>query len=214
MTSAPLAYEALTLLSSADGKPLLKDLSISIPFGTRTLLTGPNQAAGDALFRATAGLATAGSGRIIRPRANDILFLPQRPYLPPGALRQFLVSSGHEGEVSDDRIFRLLRELNLERVATDAGGLESDHEWEARLSLRDQQLLVFLRILLAMPRFVFVDRIGTELGSDQMRAILSMLSESSIAYVYNGEEDDARDLYDAVLVCEEDGGWKWLANRS
>ena len=71
---APLAYEALTLLSSADGKPLLKELSISIPFGTRTLLTGSNQAAGVALFRATAGLPTAGSGRIIRPAPTTFCF--------------------------------------------------------------------------------------------------------------------------------------------
>jgi putative ATP-binding cassette transporter len=126
-------------------------------------------------------------------------------------LRDFLVSSGRESEVSDDRIFRLLRELNLERAVSDAGGLESEQQWETRLSLGEQQLLVFLHILLAAPRFVFVDRIGAALGSEQLRAILRMLSESSITYVYNGEEGEARDLYDAVLVCGEDGGWKWLA---
>src|SRR5919198_401780 len=81
-----LAYERLTLLSSRNGSPLLKDLSISIPFGTRVLLTGSNESARVVLFRATAGLSTAGAGRIIRPGADDILFLAQRPYLPPGTL--------------------------------------------------------------------------------------------------------------------------------
>ena len=212
-TEGRLAYEDLTLLGSTNDKPLLSNLSLSVPFGTRTLVTGQNQVAGGALFRATAGLSTAGSGRIVRPRANDILFLPQRPYLPSGALRQFLVSGGHESEVSEGRIFGLLRELNLERAVTDAGGLDSDQTWETRLSLREQQLLVFLHILLATPRFVFIDRVDAALGPDQMRAILRMLSENSITYVHNGE-DDAPDLYDAVLVCGEEGGWKWLANRS
>ena len=71
-----LAYEHLTLLSTNDS-PLLKDLSIAIPFEIRVLVTGPNQAAAVALFRATAGLGSTGTGRIIRPGPNDILFLAQ-----------------------------------------------------------------------------------------------------------------------------------------
>ena len=73
-----LAYERLTF-QSTNGGPLLRDLSISIPFGTRVLLTGSNQAARVLLFRATARVSTAGAGRIIRPGADDILFLAQRP---------------------------------------------------------------------------------------------------------------------------------------
>jgi vitamin B12/bleomycin/antimicrobial peptide transport system ATP-binding/permease protein len=209
-----LAYERLTLLSSQNGSPLLKDLSISIPFGTRVLLTGSNQAARVVLFRATAGLSTAGAGRIVRPGADDILFLAQRPYLPPGTLRQMLVRARHEGEISDDRISRLLRELHLEQAVTRAGGLDTERDWETLLSLREQQLLAFIHILLAAPRFAFLDRVDTALGSDQLHTILHMLSERSITYLNNGEADDPRDLYDAVLECGEDGGWTWTANRA
>jgi putative ATP-binding cassette transporter len=104
-----LAYEGLTLLSSTDGSPLVKDLSISIPAGTRVLLTGSNQAAGVALFRATAGVSASGAGRILCPAPDDILFLAQRPYLPQGTLRQVLVPTRHEGKITDDRILELLR---------------------------------------------------------------------------------------------------------
>ena len=86
-----LAFERLTLLSAQDGGPVIKDLSVSIPRGTRVLLTGPNHAARVGLFRATAGLATAGTGCIIRPGAEAMLFLAQRPYLSKGTLRQVLV---------------------------------------------------------------------------------------------------------------------------
>jgi putative ATP-binding cassette transporter len=205
----PLAYERLTLLSSTNGGPLLKDLSISIPFGSRVLLTGSNQAARALLFRATAGIPTAGVGRIILPGAGDILFLPQRPYLPPGTLRQVIEPDVHAGEISDDRIFGLLRQLNLEQVLTRVGGLDAEQEWEALLSLREQQLLAFIHILLAGPRFVFLDQVGTGLDSDQVHKILHMLSESSIGYINNGEANDSLDLYDAVLECGEGGGWTW-----
>jgi len=206
---ARVAYEGLTLLSSADGSPQLKDLSLSIPLGTRVLVTGSNQAGRLMLFRATAGLSTAGAGRIIRPGADGMLFLAQRPYLPPGTLRQVLEPAGHAGEISDDRIFGLLRELNLEQVLTRAGGLDTERDWETLLSLREQELLAFIHILLAAPRFAFLDRAGTALGSEQVQKVLHMLSESSTAYINNGEADDALDLYDAVLECREGGGWTW-----
>ena len=209
-----LAYERLTLLSSTNGSPVLKDLSISIPCGTRVLLTGSNQAAGVVLFRATAGVSTAGAGRIIRPGADDILFLAQRPYLPPGTLRQVLVRTVRADDIADERIVGLLRELHLEQVLTRAGGLDTEQDWETLLSLREQQLLAFLHILLAAPRFAFLDRVGTALGSDQVHKILHMLSGSSITYINNGEPGDSRDLYDAVLECGEEGGWTWTAKQA
>ncbi len=139
-----LAYEGLTLLSAeGDGAPLLKELSVSIPPGTRVLLTGPNQAAGVVLFRATAGLSSAGQGRIIVPDADHILFLAQRPYLPPGTLRQVLVRTKSAGDISDESILGLLRELKLDPVLARAGGLDTEQDWESLLSLGEQQLLAF-----------------------------------------------------------------------
>ena len=83
-----LAYERLTLRPPGDDGPLLADVSVSIPRGTRVLVTGPNEAACVALFRATAGIWPHGEGRIIRPPLDAILFLPQQPYLTPGTLRR------------------------------------------------------------------------------------------------------------------------------
>jgi putative ATP-binding cassette transporter len=203
----PLAYEGLTLLPPTDGDPVLKELSMTIPFGARLLLTGPNQAAGVAVFRATAGVSIDGRGRIIRPGSDQIMFLAQRPYLPPGTLRQVLEPVAHTGKISDDRILRLLSELGLEQVSVRAGGLDCEQDWATQLSLREQQLLAIIHILIATPRFVFLDRVGTALGSKQMDEVLRMLSESSIAYINSGRIDGSLDLYDAVLECHDDGGW-------
>jgi putative ATP-binding cassette transporter len=207
-----LAYERLTLLSSTSDSPLLKDLSISIPVGSRILIAGLNEAAGVGLFRATAGVSTAGSGRIIRPRASDIRFLAQRPYLPPGTLRQVFDGAAPADKISDERIFTLLRALNLEKVVTQAGGLDSEQDWKTMLSLGEQQLLVVINILLASPLFVFLDRIGTALDSGQVDKILHMFTERSISYIYSGAANGSRDLYDAVLEYGEDGSWAWTPN--
>ncbi|GLR59795.1 ABC transporter ATP-binding protein/permease [Rhizobium indigoferae] len=209
-----LAYERLTLLSSASEVPVVKDLSVSIPIGMRVLITGPAQAARVALFRATAGISFKGSGRIIRPGPDDILFLPQRPYLPTSTLHQILVRNVRSSKIPDDRIIQLLHELNLERVLAQAGGLDAEKDWEKLLSLQEQQLLALVNILLAAPQFVFLDRIDTTLGLEQFPRILQILSENSITCINNAETDVLRDCHDAVLECGEDGSWTWTVNRA
>ncbi|MGO8600401.1 ABC transporter ATP-binding protein/permease [Rhizobium ruizarguesonis] len=209
-----LAYEQLTLLHATNSVPIVKDVSISIPLGTRVLITGPAQDAQAALFRATAGISFKGSGRIIRPAADDILFLPQRPYLPTGTLRQILVRDERAGKIPDDRIVQILRELNLEHVLEQAGGLNTEQNWEILLSPQEQQLLAFINILIAAPQFAFLDRLDATLGLERLHTIMRMLSESSITYINNAETAALRDYHDAVLECSEDGGWVWTVNRA
>ncbi len=201
-----LAYEGLTL-SSTNGAPLVKDLSVSIPLATRVRVAGRDPAVGTALFRATAGLSVPGAGRILRP--PDTQFLAERPYLPPGTLRQALAPTGGEGEPSDERIFELLGALKVEAAVIQAGGLNADRDWNKVLSLRDQQLLAFVRLFLAPPRLVFLDGIGGALGPDLAAAILRMMAERAIAYVDHEQAEASFELYDAVLECSESGAWTW-----
>ncbi|WP_208249901.1 hypothetical protein WGT02_16605 [Rhizobium sp. T1470] len=71
-----------------------------------------------ALFRAAAGVAYPGSGRILRP---GIRFLPQQPYFPPSTLRQLIVPLAVNAEIPDERISMLLAELRLERISKAEG---------------------------------------------------------------------------------------------
>ena len=77
------------------------------------------------------------------------------------------------------------------------------------LSLGEQQLLSVARVVLAAPRFVFLERPRKALGSEQVDRILSLLSERSITYLTLGDGSDGLDDYDAVLELADDGGWTW-----
>lgn len=209
-----LAYEHLTLLASGDARPLLKDLSVSIPSGARVLITGANYLAGVALFKATAGCAVPGEGLIYRPAVNDIFFLPQRPYLPSGTLRQIIEGGAQADGASDDRLLRSVQELDLERVLTQTGGLDVEADWQATLSLGEQQLLTLARALFTASRIVFLDRIETTLGTEQASKVLRLLSERSISYINIGGDQSYPDLYDAVLECMDNGDWTWLGPMS
>ncbi len=204
-----IAYERLTLRSPRDGRIVIKELSVTIPVGMRLLITGPNGTAKVALFRATAGIWRAGEGKIIRPRLRRLLFLPERPYLPPGTLRELLLRTGQEHVISDERILATLYALDIERVVTRAGGLDVEKDWDDILSLGEQQLLAFARLLLAVPQFAFLDRPGTALNHGQVDNILKMLSAHSITYLTRGNGDDKLEHYDTVLKLADDGGWTW-----
>ncbi len=107
-----LAFVHVTLTSPSKGR-LLADLSTSVPTDIRVLVVGDDETAGIELFRATAGISISGSGRITRPRLDQIRFIPQRPYLIPGTLRQALEPADRPDNVSEEQILGLLNELEL-----------------------------------------------------------------------------------------------------
>jgi len=204
-----VAYENLTLVSPQDGKVLLKALSLSIPSGTRVLISGRNEAGKNALFKATAGIAATGRGRIIRPSAEHMHFLAERPYLPPGTLREALVPTMMDSKISNDYLYGLLKELDLEAIWARANGLDAEHDWETFLSLGEQQFLAFIHIFLAAPRFIFLDHPSSALRTDQVRMILEFLYRHSITYLTVEDSEDEIECYDAILEINEKGQWAW-----
>ena len=203
-----IAYEGLTLLSPEGDREVLKNLTADIPRGTRVLVVGPNQAARSALFRATAGIWLAGFGTLVRPPLDAIFFLPQRPYLPPVTLRDLLLRTGQE-VITDDQITTALHDAGLDSVQAQAGGLDSEHDWSSMLSLGEQQLLAFTRLILARPAFAMLDQVNAALKPAQVRQVLRRLDENSITYITLAEDVGSVELYDAVLEIDAEGGWNW-----
>ncbi|HET9481290.1 MAG TPA: SbmA/BacA-like family transporter [Candidatus Polarisedimenticolia bacterium] len=206
-----LAYERLTLRSPGNDHVLVRDLSGSIPRGTRTLIVGPNDAAKAALIRATAGLWEHGSGRIVRPGLDAILFLPERPYPPPGTLRDALLPTGREGAIGAEQVVTVLRTLDLDDVLERMGGLSVQRDWDEALSLGEQQLLCIARVVLAAPHFVVLERPSAALGAPQVDRALRLLRERSITYITVGGGGDRADDYQFILELAGDGGWTWKA---
>jgi vitamin B12/bleomycin/antimicrobial peptide transport system ATP-binding/permease protein len=205
-----VAYERLTLRAPHNGHVLVSELSASIPRGTRVLVVGANDAGKAALLRATAGIWENGSGRIIRPGLDDILFLPERPYLPQGTLRNVLVPTGRQG-VGNALVTGVLQGVGLGQMLERIGGLDVERDWDDALSLGEQQLLCVARVALAAPRFVFLERPGATLGAANAERALTLLRERSITYVTLGDGGDRPEDHDAVLELAADGSWTWKA---
>jgi vitamin B12/bleomycin/antimicrobial peptide transport system ATP-binding/permease protein len=202
-----LNYEDVTLRSRSSGEVLVAKLRVTVPIGMRLLVTGTSEAR-QALFRATALLEDATEGHIVRPDSRRILFLPERPYVPPGTLRELILRTGREREVSDEEIHAVLRALGLEHMLKRMGGLDVEGDWDDVLPLGEQQLLAVARVLLAAPAFAVLQSPGTTLAPEQLALALQLLSEASITYVAFGEaHGPLRDAYDAVLEIHAGGTW-------
>ena len=213
-----IAYQGLTLISPRSGRTLIKDLTLTIPHGTRLLVCGKDASARSALFHVTAGLGEVSAGHIVRPRLAQIVFMTETPFLPPGTLRELLLQPWpeidqvskrdlQEIEIPEKNILQTLKTLNLESLLSGFGGLDTRHHWENTLPLSDQQLLVIARILLAKPRFVFLEKPGATLSPEQTDRVLNLFTERKITYVAFAENGISLELYDAILELPGSGAW-------
>ena len=75
----------------------------------------------------------------MRPPSDEILFLPERPSLPPGTLREALMRTGREKDLGDARIHEVVSELGVGDVPEKVGGLEVERDWDEALSLGERQ---------------------------------------------------------------------------
>jgi len=203
-----LVWQGLSLRSRRDGHLLLNSLDHTVRPGTRLLVTGPNEAARVALFRASAGLWKAGEGRIVRPPKRAIMFLPERMYLPPGTLREALARTEGDGDVDEARVLAALRAVGVEDAVAYAGGLGAEQDGDDALSLSDQERLQFARILLAAPWIVVLERPGTLLGTEEAARLIGLLSERGISVVTFAADDALAACHEQKLVLESGTSWR------
>jgi putative ATP-binding cassette transporter len=129
-------------------------------------------------------------------------------------LRQTVAGTHAEQKISDARILAALDEAGLSLLVKRAGGLDLEQEWGQILSLREQQQLVFLRLLLAEPAFAVLDQASTALGSGELEQWLARLSSHGITYINFEGAAHRLELYDAVLEIDADGAWNWQQRQA
>jgi len=140
-------------LALPDGTPLRQNVNLAIASGGHLLVMGPSGAGKSTLLRAISGLWPFGKGRIASG-AKRPLFLPQRPYIPLGTLRQAILYPYNPADVTDADIRAALDFVGLPALFDE---LEHEDTWSQRLSVGEQQRLAFARILVQKPDMIFMD---------------------------------------------------------
>lgn len=202
-----LAWEGLQL-PAPDGAALVRDLSAEIPAKARVVHVVGNGLARNALYRATGDLWPGAEGRIVRPDLEKLLFVTERPYLPPGTLREVLVKNWDQPAIGDAAMREALVAFGIESVLERAGGFDTEQNWADLLSLGEQQMVAVVRVILAGPRYALLDRISSSLDDEQRARALWLLAENGITALLF-EESAQEQNSDAVLELGDDGAWNW-----
>ncbi|MBX9609032.1 MAG: ABC transporter ATP-binding protein/permease [Gammaproteobacteria bacterium] len=170
---ASLAAEHLTL-ELPDGRVLLDDAAVTLAPRENLLLTGPSGSGKSTLFRALAGIWPFGRGRVRVPAGARTLFLPQRPYLPLGTLREVVCYPAGAASASDADITAALTACELGHLVP---ALDEDHRWAQRLSPGEQQRLAFARALLYRPDWLFLDEATSALDDALERKLYELVRD-------------------------------------
>ncbi|KFY21822.1 hypothetical protein V493_07092 [Pseudogymnoascus sp. VKM F-4281 (FW-2241)] len=148
---------------SPNGDVLVKALSFSLKPGDHLLVVGPNGCGKSSLFRILGGLWPVYGGTVRKPPFSDIFYIPQRPYLSRGSLRQQVIypdSVRHMRAkgVTDAHLFDILKVLDLESlVASYPDGWDAEAEWRETLSGGLQQRIAMARLYYHKPKYAILD---------------------------------------------------------
>ena len=202
-----LALERLTLTTPDGRKTLVQNLSIEILDGAGLLIVGAGGVGKTSLLRAVAGLWRSGSGRIIRPPLTSVMFLPQRPYMITGSLRDQL-SYPREGSASDAELLALLELVDLEDLPGRIGGLDVRVKWEDQLTLGEQQQIAVARLLFNRPTHAFLDEATSALDANREEALYGRLAAAGIHVVSVGDPVRLSAYHHTVLELLGGGDWR------
>ncbi len=164
-----LATQDLTI-NLPDGATLLSGAALAAQAGDTVLLQGPSGSGKSTLFRAFAGIWPFASGHAQVPQ--DAMFIPQRPYVPNGRLRDALAYPSPAAGYTDDALRQALTDARLPHLAD---RLDDEDAWAQKLSGGEQQRLAIARVLLRKPRWVFADEATSALDEATEHAVYEKL---------------------------------------
>lgn len=221
LQSAPSAAQAETGIALAmrhvnlqtpTGALLTKDVNLELAEGDRLLILGPNGCGKTSLFRVLSGLWNCTEGSILKPEhKNDLFFVPQRPYLVVGTLRDQIIYPDTEADMKakgfDDNALLTIVDLVLMRGPVEAhGGLNSVKEWDEVLSGGEKQRLGLARVFYQRPKFAILDECTSAVNVEAERDIFEAIVARKIGLLTITHRKTLLPFHTKLLAFDGEGG--------
>jgi len=157
-----------------NGRAVVDSADVAVQPGERVLLAGESGSGKSTLIRAIAGLWPWGSGEISLPRGARIGFVPQRPYIPRGTLRDALAYPLAGSELDPVAARKALEDAGLGYLVET---LEAEAQLDQTLSGGERQRIAFARLFLQKPTVIVMDEATAALDVESETRLLTLLFE-------------------------------------
>jgi putative ATP-binding cassette transporter len=168
-----MAFEDLEV-DSPVGREAFREQHVVIRTGEHVLICGAPGEGKTPLFRALAGLWPWGSGRIVRPRGESVMYVPRgTPYLPRGTLREALAYPTLTDRFADRAYVQALERTGLARYVA---SLDTNQRWDRELSEDQQMALALARVVLHAPNWVVFDDTLSSMEDETLERVIEMFT--------------------------------------
>ncbi|MEB3183320.1 MAG: ATP-binding cassette domain-containing protein, partial [Cyanobacteriota bacterium] len=209
-SASSIVVRHVDLVPPRSSRTLIRDLSLTVTPQQRLLVVGPSGCGKTSFLRLVSGLWPVAAGEVERPPVGELMFIPQKPYMLLGSLREQLCYPQPPDRFADEQLRHVLEQVRLPELVRRYPDLDIKQDWPRLLSLGEQQRLAFARLLLNAPRFVVLDEATSALDVGTEKWLYELLVQRDLAFVSVGHRPTLVDYHDTVLELEGTGGWRLL----
>jgi ATP-binding cassette subfamily D (ALD) protein 3 len=210
-----IRFEGVPLITP-NGDMLVRSLDMEVRAGMNVLVAGPNGCGKSSLFRVLGGLWPLFGGRMCRPPPDRIFFIPQRPYLALGSLRDQIIYP-HTAEdmrsrgTTDADLLQLLEQVQLGSLAARPGGLSAVCDWADVLSGGEKQRVAMSRVFYHRPQVAVLDECTSAVSVDVEAHMYTRCRELGITLFTVSHRKSLWRFHEYLLRFDGRGGYEFRA---